>query len=244
VAAAVLAAGACLGTVTAAVAVEVGVATVPRADAPVRLLRSDPPDGSWEASAPGQVRLWFSGGAGRTPTARVSTPRSPGMKAAKASYAAGVLTVQVPDGGPGEYRVLWFLVAADGTSSSAAGTLSYRVGAGAGTGPSAAFTIPASATGAAADVLADTATATTSPIATAAPSAPRTSSAASAPPASAPSASVAGAAPSGPGWRRGVRLGTPAPTDLAVTAAAGLLALGLGAGWSLRRGARLAARPR
>ena len=274
---AALAVGGCLGAPAAAAPAASADGALPRVAAParatggahpVRVLRSEPADGAWVSAPPVRVRLWFDGADGRTPTARVSTPRRPGMADASAAWSGGVLTVKVPDDGPGEYRVVWFLVPADGgPGAAAAGTVAYRVGTGAPTGRSSAFTIPASPTGAAADVLAGTSSPRTGPAGTA------TGSATAAPPARATSATVSEAAPTGraavsaptapaappapsdafgaapdraavPLWRRGFRPGTPAPAGLAGLALGGLLALAGGAAWSVRAGSRAATRPR
>lgn len=257
---AALAVGGCLGAPAAAaqpVALP-GLAAPARATAVadvVRLLRSDPADGAWTRTPPARVRLWFAGADGRTPTARVSTPRRPGMTDAAARWAGGVLTVQVPDDGPGEYRVVWFLVPAHGGSgTAAAGTVAYRVGAGAPAGGSKAFTIPPSPAGTTAAADATTATHSAEDAGTATTTAgPGTSSAAAAASTgSAPSTAPGAAGPTRgptdgaavPVRRNGFRFSAPSPADLAGLALAGLLALACGAAWSVRAGSRAAARAR
>ncbi|WP_088284418.1 copper resistance protein CopC [Kineosporia sp. A_224] len=109
--------------------------------APVGVLRSDPENGSWARRTPEVVRLWFtSGAAARAAAVRVSTPRRASAADVRVSVSAAVLSVRLPDDGPGDYRVVWYVLPGgqeagtdpgyDGTDGGggAAGTVAFRVG--------------------------------------------------------------------------------------------------------------------
>ncbi len=112
--------------------------------APAGLLRSDPENGSWARRTPDAVRLWFtSGTVARAAAVRVSTPRRTSATDVRLSVSGAVLSVRLPDDGPGDYRVVWYVLpGADGAGAAgadtgygaadgeggAAGTVAFRVG--------------------------------------------------------------------------------------------------------------------
>src|SRR5215472_12538630 len=114
------------------------------ASAHADLVRSDPPDGSALAHAPGVARLWFSEEISpKFSSARVVDRTGATITGSRAQAGAGdprQLTVELPSLGRGTYGLVWRVLAED-DGHATSGVVVFTVGGAA----AAAGTIPAAA---------------------------------------------------------------------------------------------------